>query len=173
MATIWFLSLLFVTILLLAAFKRKKQQRRPPSPPGLPIIGNLHQLGELPHQSLWKLSKEYGPVMFLKLGSIPTVVLSSSETAKQALKIHDLHCCSRPSLAGTMTLTQHILQKFSLFTYRIISQGQESSLTIICTLLLLPMMITGKKLRNCVCKKSLVLNEFTRCNPSGTRKSRS
>ncbi|KAF3535772.1 hypothetical protein F2Q69_00024479 [Brassica cretica] len=109
MATIWFLSLLFVTILLLAAFKRKKQQRRPPSPPGLPIIGNLHQLGELPHQSLWKLSKKYGPVMFLKLGRVPTVVVSSSETAKQALKIHDLHCCSRPSLAGPRGLSYNYL----------------------------------------------------------------
>ncbi|KAL0692646.1 hypothetical protein Bca4012_059826 [Brassica carinata] len=94
---------------LLAAFKRKKQQRRPPSPPGFPIIGNLHQLGELPHQSLWRLSKKYGPVMFLKLGRVPTVVVSSSETAKQALKIHDLHCCSRPSLAGPRELSYNYL----------------------------------------------------------------
>ncbi|CAN7023438.1 unnamed protein product [Brassica oleracea var. botrytis] len=86
MATIWFLSVVFLTCLLLAALKRKKQQRGPPSPPGFPIIGNLHQLGDLSHQSLWRLSKKYGPVMFLKLGRVPTVVVSSSETAKQALK---------------------------------------------------------------------------------------
>ncbi|KAG7563601.1 Cytochrome P450, partial [Arabidopsis suecica] len=100
-APIWFLSLLFLSCILLAAFKHKKRRKnqQPPSPPGFPIIGNLHQLGELPHQSLWSLSKTYGPVMLLKLGSVPTVVVSSSETAKQALKIYDLHCCSRPSLA--------------------------------------------------------------------------
>ncbi|KAF8052033.1 hypothetical protein N665_1625s0008 [Sinapis alba] len=109
MATIWFLSLLFITSLLLAVFKRKKQQREPPSPPGFPIIGNLHQLGELPHQSLWRLSQKYGPVMFLKLGRVPTVVVSSSETARQALKIHDLHCCSRPSLAGPRELSYNFL----------------------------------------------------------------
>nr|QWK52224.1 cytochrome P450 71B37-1 [Isatis tinctoria] len=109
MATIWFLSVLFLTCLILATFERKKQQRGPPSPPGFPIIGNLHQLGELPHQSLWRLSKKYGPVMFLKLGRVPTVVVSSSETAKQALKIHDLHCCSRPSLAGPRLLSYNYL----------------------------------------------------------------
>ncbi|VVB04117.1 unnamed protein product [Arabis nemorensis] len=109
MATIWFLTLLFLTCLLLTFFKRKKHQRLPPSPPGFPIIGNLHQLGELPHQSLWTLSKKYGPVMLLKFGRVPTVIVSSSETAKQALKIHDLHCCSRPSSAGPRELSYNYL----------------------------------------------------------------
>jgi hypothetical protein len=111
MDSIWILSLLFFIIfLLLAAFKRKNhgKHRRIPSPPGFPIIGNLHQLGELQHQSLWKLSKKYGPVMLLKLGKVPTLILSSSETAKQALRDYDLHCCSRPSLAGTKNLTSYI-----------------------------------------------------------------
>ncbi|CAF2035252.1 BnaAnng14250D [Brassica napus] len=109
MATIWFLSVVFLTCLLLAALKRKKQQHGPPSPPGFPIIGNLHQLGDLPHQSLWRLSKKYGPVMFLRLGRVPTVVVSSSETAKQALKTHDIHCCSRPSLEGPRALSYNYL----------------------------------------------------------------
>jgi len=108
MTNIWLLSLIFVICILVAVFNHKNRrnyQRTPPSPPGFPIIGNLHQLGELPHQSLWKLSKKYGPVMLLKLGRVPTVIVSSSETAKQALKIYDLHCCSRPGFAGTTILT--------------------------------------------------------------------
>ncbi|CAN8266438.1 unnamed protein product [Cochlearia groenlandica] len=108
MANIWVLSLLFPIFVLVATFKyknRRQHHRKPPSPPGFPIIGNLHQIGELPHQSLWKLSKKYGPVMLLKLGKVPTVVVSSSETARQALKLHDLHCCSRPSLAGSRKLS--------------------------------------------------------------------
>ncbi|VVB04116.1 unnamed protein product [Arabis nemorensis] len=112
MANIWLLSLLFLICILLAFFnhkKRRKYYQQPPSPPGFPIIGNLHQLGELPHQSLWTLSKKYGPVMLLKLGSVPTVIVSSSETAKQALKIHDLHCCSRPGLAGPRELSYNYL----------------------------------------------------------------
>ncbi|EOA24060.1 hypothetical protein CARUB_v10017280mg [Capsella rubella] len=47
--------------------------------------------------------------MLLKFGSIPTVVVSSSETAKQVLKTHDLHCCSRPTLAGPKALSYNYL----------------------------------------------------------------
>lgn len=102
MAVIWLLSLLFLISILITAVKRTKQRggRQPPSPPGLPFIGNLHQLGALPHQSLWELSKKYGPVMLVNLGRVSTVIVSSPETAKQVLRDHDLNCCSRPSVEG-------------------------------------------------------------------------
>nr|AYM55619.1 cytochrome p450 [Croton stellatopilosus] len=85
--------------------KKKKKQQLPPSPPKLPILGNLHQLGDLLHQSYCKLSKKYGPVMLLYLGKIPTVVISSAETAKEVLKVHDLEFCSRPQFSGAGRLT--------------------------------------------------------------------
>ncbi|XP_059445103.1 cytochrome P450 71B37-like [Corylus avellana] len=107
--SIW-LPLLLLFPLLLLMIKKKKDARRqnkrpPPSPPKLPIIGNLHQIGELLHQSLWRLSQKYGPVMLLHLGSIPTVILSSAEAAREAIKVHDLDCCSRPIMATTRRLT--------------------------------------------------------------------
>nr|GMC49893.1 cytochrome P450 83B1-like [Ipomoea batatas] len=57
---------------------------------GLPIIGNWHQFhsSEL-HVFLWKLSKKYGSLMRMKLGS-REVVISSAKMAKEALKTHDL-----------------------------------------------------------------------------------
>lgn len=61
----------------------------PPGPPGLPLVGNMFQLGFNPHRSLAVLSKTYGPIMSLKLGRLTTVVLSSPEAAKEALKTHD------------------------------------------------------------------------------------
>lgn len=39
---------------------------------------------------------KHGPVTLLCLGSVPTVVISSSEGAEEALKTHDLECCTRP-----------------------------------------------------------------------------
>lgn len=95
------LFFLFLPILYFLLLKNKKKSslkgyNLPPNPPILPIIGNLHQLGHLPHQSLQKLSHKHGPVMLLQLGSRPTLVVSSAEAAKDLLKTHDLDCCNRP-----------------------------------------------------------------------------
>ena len=69
--------------------KTRTRARLPPSPLALPIIGHLHLLGRLPHQALHKLSNRYGPLIHLSLGSIPCVVASSPEMAKEFLKTHE------------------------------------------------------------------------------------
>ncbi|OAY51954.1 cytochrome P450 71B34 [Manihot esculenta] len=103
-----FLLLLF--FILRRKFQGKRKSKHlPPGPPGLPIIGNLHQLGALPHRSLWELSQKYGPVMSLRLGCVPTVTVSTAETAREVLKTHDLYTCSRPVSAGTKKLSYNYI----------------------------------------------------------------
>ncbi|KAF8104557.1 hypothetical protein N665_0171s0061 [Sinapis alba] len=99
-----FLCLFFLLPLFLIFLKNLKPSKwkLPPGPKKLPIIGNLHQLHELPPRNL---SQHYGPVMLLRFGFVPVVVISSKEAAEEVLKIHDLDCCSRPETAGTRKIS--------------------------------------------------------------------
>uniref|UniRef100_A0A0E0D2V9 Cytochrome P450 n=1 Tax=Oryza meridionalis TaxID=40149 RepID=A0A0E0D2V9_9ORYZ len=93
------LILLAVSIVLIFWSRRRRNPssrlKLPPGPTRLPIIGNLHQIGRLPHRSLGALAGRHGPVMALRLGTVPAVALSSPEAAREALKVHDAECCSR------------------------------------------------------------------------------
>ncbi|XP_071689977.1 cytochrome P450 Tp4149-like [Rutidosis leptorrhynchoides] len=88
---------LFVSFKWISSYSKNKKSS-PPSPPGLPIIGNFHQLGLRPRESLRDLSQQYGPLMLLHLGSTPTLIVSSAEVAKEVMKTHDLAFSDRPSL---------------------------------------------------------------------------
>lgn len=80
-------------------FKKSKTHNLPPSPPSLPIIGHLHLLSTSLSQSLHKLSTKHGPLLYLHLGSSNCLVVSSSRTATDIFKTHDLNFASRPSFA--------------------------------------------------------------------------
>ncbi|CAI9094660.1 OLC1v1030439C2 [Oldenlandia corymbosa var. corymbosa] len=88
----------FIVTLFLFKWLNRTSRKLPPSPPKLPIIGNLHQLGFLPHRSLKLLAEKYGPLMLLHLGSKPTLIISSPQVAKMVLKTHDLDFANRPKL---------------------------------------------------------------------------
>ncbi|XP_062078743.1 cytochrome P450 71D11-like [Humulus lupulus] len=70
----------------------------PPGPWKLPIVGNIHQLiGPLIHQTLGDLAMKHGPLMYLRVGEVPTIVISSPEYAKEVMRVHDITFASRPS----------------------------------------------------------------------------
>ncbi|KAL4338548.1 hypothetical protein AHAS_Ahas12G0221200 [Arachis hypogaea] len=77
----------------------------PPGPYPYPIIGNiLELLSHKPYESLFHLSKTYGPIMTLKFGTLTAVVISSPEIAKEALTKHDLAFSNRQVLDITKAL---------------------------------------------------------------------
>jgi hypothetical protein len=95
-----FPSLLFIH-LLIKWLSKSKQPKLPPSPPKLPVLGNLHQLGLYPHRSLCSLAQRYGPLMLLKFGSRPTLIVSSPDAASEIMKTHDIIFSNRPRMSIT------------------------------------------------------------------------
>ena len=99
---LWLLSI----IILRALFARwRTSLRLPPSPLALPILGHLHLLAPIPHQALHKLAIRFGPLISIRLGSVPCVVASSAETAKEFLKTHELSFADRPQSKAVSYLT--------------------------------------------------------------------
>ncbi|KAI5003382.1 hypothetical protein ZWY2020_030542 [Hordeum vulgare] len=100
---------LVVGSLALAVTWRKKANnglRLPPGPWQLPVIGSLHLLvRQLPHRAMRDLARRHGPVMLLRLGSVPTLVLSSPDAAREVLKTQDLAFATRRLTATMSALT--------------------------------------------------------------------
>ncbi|CAN0908679.1 Geraniol 8-hydroxylase [Linum grandiflorum] len=96
-----------LAIFLLCFFSSKTPSKLPPGPSRLPIIGNLHNLGDKPHQSLTQLAKIHGPLMSLKLGQVTTIVASSPATAKEILQKHDQVLCNRQLIQAFCACNHH------------------------------------------------------------------
>ncbi|KDP38430.1 hypothetical protein JCGZ_04355 [Jatropha curcas] len=71
----------------------------PPEPSGkLPFIGHLHLLGgsQPPHITLGKIAEKLGPIYRIKVGVHPTLIITSSELAKECFTINDKAFAYRP-----------------------------------------------------------------------------
>ncbi|GKE48680.1 cytochrome P450, partial [Tanacetum coccineum] len=93
--------------------KSGNSTRLPPGPYPVPIIGSIFKLGKKPHHSLATLSKTYGPLMSLKLGSTTTVVVSSREVVQELFSKHDISLSSRSIPYAAYSYT-HNLEKNSM-----------------------------------------------------------
>ncbi|TNN63999.1 Cytochrome P450 1A1 [Liparis tanakae] len=72
--------------------------RRLPGPKPLPIIGNVLEVGSRPYLSLTAMSKRYGDVFQIQIGMRPVVVISGSDTLRQALVKQGDDFAGRPDL---------------------------------------------------------------------------
>lgn len=88
---------------LLVTPKKIEHKNKPPSPPALPIIGHFHLLKRPLHQSLNNLSTKYGPIFLLRLGSRPSVVLSTRSAIEECIAKNDTAFSNRPLLPSKRT----------------------------------------------------------------------
>ncbi|GJZ35715.1 cytochrome P450 [Tanacetum coccineum] len=110
-STFYLLFSLLVTLIYGFTVFNHRKSRLSPGPYPLPIIGNLLELSNKPHRSLTTLSKRYGPLMSLKLGSITTIVVSSPKMAKEFFQTHDQSFSGRsvPISAQMVNHSKHSL----------------------------------------------------------------
>lgn len=82
--------------------RARSMNRRPSGPWALPFVGCIHHLlTSQPQAALRDLAQKHGPVMYLKLGQVDTIVISSPMAAQEALREKDLSLASWPSLLGS------------------------------------------------------------------------
>ncbi|CAM8884466.1 unnamed protein product [Rhodiola kirilowii] len=93
-------------IILIAKAIKTSVSKLPPGPWRIPVIGNLHQLGAKPHQSLAKLAQTHGPIMSLKLGQVTTIIISSAPAAKQVMQKQD-HLFANRAVPDSLTACNH------------------------------------------------------------------
>lgn len=77
-----YVPILFVFYLVYNEYLRSQAKLKGiPSPPGLPIVGNLHQIRVNASEQYRIWSKKYGPVYQVMLGNVPVVVVNSAKAA--------------------------------------------------------------------------------------------
>ncbi|KAJ6711287.1 FLAVONOID 3'-MONOOXYGENASE-RELATED [Salix purpurea] len=104
-------SLLPCVLFLLLSTKfllqKRKKRNLPPSPFALPIIGHLHLLKLPIHRTLDSLSKKYGPIFSLELGSYLAVVVSSPSLVEECFTKNDIVLANRPRFLGGRNLLNY------------------------------------------------------------------
>ncbi|EEF39050.1 flavonoid 3-hydroxylase, putative [Ricinus communis] len=99
------LILLFVALITnLLQWPMQKYKRLPPGPQRWPIVGNLLQLGHLPHRDLASLCNKYGPLVYLRLGSVDAITTNDPEIIREILLRQDDVFASRPRTLAAVHL---------------------------------------------------------------------
>uniref|UniRef100_A0A8D0B4S6 Cytochrome P450 n=1 Tax=Salvator merianae TaxID=96440 RepID=A0A8D0B4S6_SALMN len=138
----WLLVLLFSAVAWYLSGQRRAGNKRgklPPGPTPLPLVGNLFHLDPREmHRSLEKLSKTYGPVYTIHLGSLPCVVLCGYQAVKEALVDQGDDFSDRGAFPVFYRFTQgngiafsngekwKVLRRFALHTLKNFGMGRSS-----------------------------------------------
>ncbi|XAR61935.1 hypothetical protein NMG60_11016490 [Bertholletia excelsa] len=100
-------ALMFSIFVVVTQVCSRKKKNLPPSPAALPIFGHLHLTKNPLHRTLQALSKRYGPVLHLRFGCIPVLVISSPSAAEQCLVQNDVVFANRPATMATRYLANN------------------------------------------------------------------
>uniref|UniRef100_A0A673Y6L5 Cytochrome P450 2M1-like n=1 Tax=Salmo trutta TaxID=8032 RepID=A0A673Y6L5_SALTR len=130
----------FVVIILLWMNRGKRSNSRlPPGPAPIPLLGNLLRIDvKAPYKLYMELSKKYGSVFTVWLGSKPVVVISGYQAIKDAFVTQGEEFSGRANYPVIMTVSKGYgvlvssgkrskdLRKFSLMTLKTLGMGRRS-----------------------------------------------
>ncbi|XP_044509865.1 cytochrome P450 81Q32-like [Mangifera indica] len=102
MDILFYYGLFLLLLYFLPKYVLQIKRNLPPSPAlSLPIVGHLYLLKKPLHRTLAKLSARYSPILFIRLGSRPAVLVSSPSAAEECFTKNDIIFANRPRfLAG-------------------------------------------------------------------------
>lgn len=90
------LGVIWATVTRRRHHRPKEIRPLPPGPRRWPVVGNIFQFGWTnPHESFAKLAGKHGPIFTISIGSMTTVVISSSNVAREMFKNHDVALAGR------------------------------------------------------------------------------
>lgn len=97
---LYFSPAILLALYCIALHLLNKIRNLPPSPfPALPFIGHIYLLRKPFHRSLSRVSRRYGPALFLQLGCRPVLLISSPYLAEECLSNkNDVIFANRPNL---------------------------------------------------------------------------
>uniref|UniRef100_A0A673Y7S6 Cytochrome P450 2M1 n=1 Tax=Salmo trutta TaxID=8032 RepID=A0A673Y7S6_SALTR len=130
----------FVVIILLWMNRGKQSNSRlPPGPAPIPLLGNLLGMDvKAPYKLYMELSKKYGSVFTVWLGSKPVVVISGYQAIKDAFVTQGEEFSGRANYPVIMTVSKGYgvlvssgkrskdLRRFSLMTLKTLGMGRRS-----------------------------------------------
>ncbi|KAL6216659.1 hypothetical protein ACLB2K_009880 [Fragaria x ananassa] len=91
--------LCFIIFLFLKSYLQGTNKRYPPSPGlCLPIIGHLYLFRKPLYRTLAKFSDKYGPIVYMRFGFRPVILVSSPSAAEECFTKHDIAFANRPKL---------------------------------------------------------------------------
>lgn len=110
----YYYILLFVVFLFLKSYLQRIIKGYPPSPAlSLPIVGHLYLFKKPLHRTLAKLSSKYGPIVYIKFGSRPVILVSSPSAAEECFTKNDITFANRPKLLAA----KHLGHNYTTLTW--------------------------------------------------------